>query len=332
MNAKKTTSFLSVLAGVLASLSAAECAAASLGAPTLEISIWGIKQDDPFGVGELLNFATHVNGVNGVVEVREQIGVNTSGNPAWVIANSTEDGATFWVHVDTPNNYQRAVNYIGGRAHVDIYQSYTKDSLDAALNYTYTYANLLGYVNPEFGPGCRTGVSECLQASMASWVEVYDSTNTLVWLDTDAALIVSTFDNPAFETTLIGDWPWVVDDNPYPVYLDVEVKLPGSVTQQIDLSAIELNEEFTVAYHLRGWAFDESSNMGPNRGTNVQARDPLSGDTGVGSTWDLTGLTPTNRPTVTAPIPEPSTWMTLAAGLGILAAAGRCQRGRAAGQ
>lgn len=328
MRTKKIAALLSALAGTFATLTAGESAAAKFGSPTMEISIWGLKPDDPFGGGELLNFATHVNGINGVVEVREQIGVNTSGNPAWVIANSTEDGSSFWVHVDTPNNYQSAVNYVGGRAHVDIYQSFTKDSIDAALNYTYTYANLLGYVNPEFGPGCRTGRSDCLQASMLSWVEVYDSSNTLVWFDTDASLIVSKFANDSFETTLIGDWPWVVNNNPYPVYLDVEVKLPGPVTQQIDLSAIELNEEFTVAYHLRGWAVDESSHVGPNRGTNVQARDPLSGDTGVGATWDLTGLTPTNRPTVTAPIPEPSTWMTLAAGLGILAAAAASRRRR----
>jgi hypothetical protein len=74
-----------------------------------------------------------------------------------------------------------------------------------------------------------------------------------------------------------------------------------------------LNEEFTVEYHLYGYAYDLGSYLGLNRGTGVTAKDPLGGDTGV--SFDIVGLTPTNNPYIPAPVPVPGAFWLFTSGI-----------------
>ncbi len=293
-----------LIAATLA-LAAAASPAVPVTDPRIEMSIWGILPSDPTGPGQLLNVATQDVAVNGEILIREDLGTQGLGIPSSVSAFASEDGKTFWVYASTPNNYRSAVEYIGSRAELRIEHTYRKDDPNATLSYTHNLVNMLAYVNPEFGPGCRRlGPQDCLQAQLTSLVEVRDSQGRLVWLDTNGANVTSVFGNTAYEPFLVGTWPWTVDDQVRPVFVDMRIGVVGdSVTRMVDLSAIDLLDTFTVSFLLESWAIDISSDVGPARGAISTSRDPLSGNTGA-TTLDWTGLTPivaSPNPTVPAP-------------------------------
>lgn len=301
---------------------AATAGAVPLSHPNIEMSIWGIRASDPFGPGQLLGVATQDVAVNGEVQVKEVLGTTGLGLPAAVSAYATEDGKTFWVYASTPGNYQSAVEYIGSRATLRIEHTFRKDDPDAQLNYTFNRLLLEAFVNPEFGPGCATGQVQCLQSQLLSSVEVRDASNHLLWMDTNAAQLASLFGATAYETTLLGNWPWSVNDNPRPVLIDTEIGLVGdSVTRAPDLSGIDVGETFTVTYQLTAWAIDQGSHVGPFRGALSTSQDPLGGNTGTNLDWS--GLTPLGPDPNTVPAPGSGVLALLA-----LAAAGTARHHR----
>lgn len=291
--------------------------AVPLSHPNIEMSIWGIQASDPFGPGKLLGVATQDVAVNGEVTVKEVLGTQGLGIPASVAAYATEDGKRFWVYASTPDNYQRPVEFIGSRATLRIEQTFRKDDPDAYLRYTFNRLLLEAYVNPEFGPGCTTGQVDCLQGLMMSAVEVRDASGHLVWMDNNAAGIASLFGASAYETTLFGTWPWSVNDNKRPVFIDTEIGLVGdSVTRTLDLGDIDLGETFTVVHSLSAWAIDQASHVGLFRGVLSTSQDPQDGDTGANLDWS--GLTPVGA----NPAPEPASVALVLLALAGAAAAG----------
>jgi hypothetical protein len=229
------------------------------------------------------------------------------------------DGVTFWASVDTPSNFRKPNTWVGGSSEVFVTQSFTKDSPDATLNFTYTWARAVVGVHPEFGPGCPLGDRFCQSAELISTVNLYDA-DSLVWSRLDSATAASTNDPRGFSAFTVGDFPWLISEDVSQFTgtggLGIDVRLDGPVTRAIDLSGIDLNEEFTVQYQLFVSAYDRGSNLGLRRTAFVYGQDPTSGGTGV--SFDFTGLTPTNRPYIPAAVPLPATWMLMAGGLAML--------------
>lgn len=304
--------------------------------PDIEMSIWGYRPGDPPGPGQLLGVATQDVAVNGVIRVEDTLGRYAAFNQAATVsAEATEDGKTFWVHVLMPNNYQSTVNYIGGRAEVRIEQRFRKDDPAAFLRYTFNRTSLFASVDPEFGPACRRqsgSAGDCIQGSIDSFVELRDSTDTLVWLETNGAFMSSRFSRtntgPAFGADFYGNWPWSRNDNPVPGTFGIDLGLVGnSVTREVDLSHIDLDEEFTLVYYLRGWILDESSDVGLMRRGVATSRDPQQGNTGSNLDWSgLTVLGAARDLTV----PEPASAVLVLAALAGWAGAAR-RRARAPG-
>jgi hypothetical protein len=324
-------SISSALLGAILGLSATVAEAAKIDKPRYDLYVWGIPAGavtHPLaGGGVLLASATEADAVGGGVVLTRTIGHNSDGSESFVQAGVANDGDLFSIAADTPNNFRLAsYDYIGSGAEVLVYQSYRKDSADAKLTYTYTFANLFAFVNPEFGPLCPLGDPFCLRAEMISRASVVTDpvSSAEVWSRLDSAL-VTTNAGGFFISAVVGDWPWALDTSLGGGLLGNGLDLPESVTREVDLSAISLGEEFTVQYQLYGYAYDRGSHLGLERGASVFARDPLAGDTGV--TFDIQGLTPTNNPILPAPVPVPAgAWLF---GAGAIALLGVARRRRA---
>jgi hypothetical protein len=314
--------------------------AAKIGEARYDLFVWGITPDIP--IHPLLSHeaplaaASEMDAVGGQVEVRETLGTHSGGQPAETFAGVLNDGDTFFVLADSPSHYQTASpEYIGGAAAVLVYQSFRKDSEDARLTYTYTFADVSSFVDPESSGLCPFGDDGyCLRAEIISNVTLIRGNNANagghVWSRIDSALATSQPSFPNMAGYPVGDWPWAVNNNPVPGTLSVSVSLLHSQTQAIDLSGIAVGEEFTVWYQLYGYAYDRANlyNVAIGwRGRNAFAfaKDPLGGDTGV--SFDLADLTPTNDPIV--PAPEPQSFGMLTSGVGLLFAIGR-RRARSA--
>lgn len=308
--------------------------AAEIGTPKYQLYVWGIRPTaptHPLLSGETpLAVATEADAVAGQVLLIEPIGTNSGGSPAEVHAGVDDDGDTFYVFADSPSHYQVASpEFIGGAAEVLIYQSFRKDSPDARLTYTYTFANVASFVDPESSGLCPLGDGGyCLRAEIVSRVVVLrgngSDAGAEVWSRGDGALVTSRPTAPSLAGFSVGDWPWVVDGNPVPGTVSVEVDLPNVQTQVIDLSGIGVGEEFTVWYQLYAYAYDRANlyDVAVNwRGRNAAAfaKDPLGGDTGV--RFDVLDLTPTNDPI--EPVPEPSTGAAWTSGVALVLAMAR---------
>jgi len=321
MKIRQRSSYLLSIAVSLVSSVSSSAMAADIGDPAYYLRIWGVSPDattHPLADNEnnstLLGFASHRDAVDG------KTGLLYDTNNIYTEAKVTNDGDVFAINAFSANNYGKQVVYSGSAAEVIVLQSFTKDTADASLTYTYTIGFGAGFVNPEFSQGCPIGEFNCLQAGLFSTVSVYDSGQNKVWDDHDSMMINQ---NPGgshfFRSDVVGNWPWqtTYQNLGYSAgSYNIEVRLPHSVTSEIDLSGIDLYEEFTVEYVLYGYAFDFGSYLGSHRGTRVYARDPLDGDTGV--KFDLAGLTPTNQPYIPANVPLPAAFWLFPTGLACL--------------
>jgi hypothetical protein len=312
-------------------LAAGRADAAAIGTPVIDLRIWGVTSAEdsttltgPGLHGPLLEFATELDLQNGGVVRQAQIGNASNGDPVYAEAGIADDGDTFWVLADTPNHYQNANrDFIGSESRIVIYQSYTKDSDDASLTYTYTRAQVGAFIDAEYGPQCQTGEPHCLRAGMISLVEVYDAAGNAIGAGFDKALMWSS-GAPLWGSVVDGGtaWPWLVEESGVGGVLNYSVRLSQAVTNEVDLGAVSVGQEFTVVYTLWAYAVDTSADAGLFRTAEAFARDPLGGTTGV--SFALAGLTPTNNPAV-LPVPEPAGALLLAAvGAGVGAA--RCGR------
>lgn len=312
--------------GLAALLQITAAEAAKIGAPVIDLRIWGITEAPndrttiagPGYHGPLIEFATELDLQDGGVVRQVQIGNASNGNPVYAEAGVADDGDIFWVSTDTPNHLFNADRrYIGSEAQVSIYQSYAKDSADASLTYTYTRADVGAFMSVETGPQCQSGEPHCLRAGMISLVKLYDTNGTSVGAGFNKALLWSS-GSPLWQSQVDGTtaWPWETEESRAGGFLSYVVGLSGPVTTPIDLSDIGVGEEFTVVYTLYAYSLDTSADAGLFRAAEVFARDPLGGATGV--SFDLAGLTPTNNPSVRpAAVPLPgAAWLF---GSGILA-------------
>jgi hypothetical protein len=327
-----TRHLLRILGGAILALGlATPSQAEKIGNPFIQTYLWGIDdlpptQLGPGGIGgpgdygPLLDYAAERDLVNGAMERSVQIGLSSSGAPVFAKAGIANDGDTFWVSTDTA----RTSSYRGSEAQVLIAQSFRKDSEDARLTYTYSFARVASFFDIEQGTTCKPGTSSyCLQAGLISLVEV-EAKGSREVLDADFNKMLIWSSPTGFDYVVDGSspWPWEVVERGIQGYYEIVAQLSQPVTSTIDLSKVAVGQEFEVLHTLWAYAVDTSPDApGRARAAEALARDPLGGDTGV--SFDLSGLTPTNSPTL---IPEPQTWAMFMAGLALLVAIGRARR------
>ena len=306
--------------------------AEKLGSPLIQTYLWGIDdlppgEAGPGGIagpgayGPLLDFANELSLVDGAMVRSVQIGTSTSGDPVFAEVGVEQGGDIFWVQADTARNSV----YKGSEAQVRMNQSFRKDAPDAQLTYTYSFAKLSSFFDIEYGTLCKPGThSYCLQAGFISIVEVWDRA-TGKDVDAHFQKLLLWSSPVGFDYVVDGSsaWSWEVTERAAGGYSEIVAELSDPATGVLDLSGVEVGQEFDVSYTLWAYAVDTSPDA-PGRGRTAQVfvRDPLGGNTGVG--FDLVGLTPTNDP---LPIPEPGVWAMFLAGLLVI---GACRRSRRA--
>jgi hypothetical protein len=256
------------------------------------------------------------------------LGRDIQGLPAFLQAGATNGGRTFWAGAATPFRGGPNRDLEGGGAFLNLSQSYVKDSEDATLTYTFNVGSM--YLMNYGGAGAGT-----LSATAAFDIQVLRFAPGMLpealWSDSQSAALYLGSGNPGNpqDDRWIGEtvrwhaesdatypvWTWNCPACDGPGYGMVEMKL-DPYTQQIDLSDVEVGEEFVVVFNLDARAND------PLQGetfAEVYIQDPVTpGGGGVG--FDFTGLTPTNRGLEIAPVPvpEPETWLTLLFGCSVL--------------
>jgi hypothetical protein len=235
-------------------------------------------------------------------------------------------GNTYWIMGDTPTYTgalpQPASNIVGGRASIDIWQSYRKTREDVDLHFTYSAASLQLYRDVEVGQTCNN----CILGQVGWSAEVYlnDLVGAPLWSQTQTATLVD--DNGTLKLTVLDDhtgfglvnpeWQWDCARCGGTALGLGTALLQTPYRGDIDLAGIGYNPalpttqqpEFTVHYTMNWLAYDQGS-WGKAK---VFTRDPLGSDhTGV--SFELDGLVPTDNPA--GVVPEPGTWALMLSGL-----------------
>lgn len=269
------------------------------------------------------------------LQLRHPLGRSIFGHETYIELFATNQGKTFWAEALSPTRGGPARDVVGGQGDIGIYQTYIKQTDEARLTYSFNGGAL------ELWNYGASNVGQ-LEAAVAFEVRVErlvpGGLPETLWFDYQVASMTLDYNDPADKdddrfkaevyrvpgVTATGPlWPWVcVSCDVGRGYGEAFTLLERIYTQPIDLSSLEVNEEFQVVFELRAKAVDL---MQGETFARAFARDPVS-SSGLG--FELEGLLPTNRPTVSAPIPEPATWTIVAAGLGILAAAAGFRRRR----
>jgi hypothetical protein len=220
----------------------------------------------------------------------------------------------FWVGADAPHlgpEPWEDGEVLGTAADLLISQSFRKDEPDATLSFTITEASLTGLDSTPADDVDH--VSGQLLIHVVTFKEVG---HELFSFTDSAELEGQGRANP-------GPGPcappcWIFEPGahlPYSVSqggLDqgyVHLALSAPFTQQVDLSAVGVGQEFTLEYHMSASAFDYAQ---LDTGVTVRGRDPLNPDSGT--YFEFTGLTPTDNP-----VPEPGRPVLLLAGAAVLA-------------
>lgn len=235
------------------------------------------------------------------------------------------DGKTFWADAISPLQGGASRDRMGGDAEINVVQSFRKNSPDANLSFTFNGGELQVM---HYGTARYDGYHANARLSFEAFV-VDHSTSLQTWTESqtahlgqDTRVFGDRSDN-LFDLTLDQDhgplasgmrpWTWYCDKCLDPAMGIATARLAEIYTGVVDLSAISVGSEFTLAFKLTAQAFDAGQG---ETGAMVFGRDPRSGD-GSGVSFALAGLTPTNNPFLGAPtpVPEPETYALMLVGL-----------------
>lgn len=252
------------------------------------------------------------------------MGQSVLGFPALGMVAGYDDGRTFWSQTLSPLRSGAERNLIGGQAEINIAQSYRKDTADATLSFSFTAGKLQLL---EYGSQRGDGYSLSAYVTFAANLVDHGSAE-LRWSERQLASLYEEFnvrddrtDNTwGFTRTQetgptssgMSPWQWNCDECGGPAYGFATATLQAPFAGVVDLSSIDVGDEFTVSFYLMTSAFDARQG---ETSALAYARDPLStDDSGVGFTF--AGLTPTDRPII-AVVPEPSSAALMLAGLAL---------------
>lgn len=261
----------------------------------------------------------------GTVFAIQPLGHSQFGLAAQGAVAGYNDGKTFWADVISPLQGGPSRDRMGGDAQINVVQSFRKDTADASLNFTFNGGELQVM---HYGTARYDGYHANARLSFEAFV-VDHSTSLQTWTESqtahlgqDTRVFGDVTDN-RFEFTQEQDhgplasgmrpWTWYCDKCDEPAVGIATARLAEIYTGVVDLSAISVGSEFTLAFKLTAQAFDAGQG---ETGAMVFGRDPRSGD-GSGVSFALAGLTPTNSPFLGAPtpVPEPETYALMLIGL-----------------
>jgi hypothetical protein len=303
--------FLAMTAALAMFCGVSQADALTLTDARFDIFVYGITPDLGVPPGVLLETggSDSPGAEDGLLQLSRQIGTGSTGLPVSVEGGVANYGVTFYGIADTPNNFQKPVEYIGSAAEVLIYRDYTKDHADDRLTFTYTQSKVEAFMNPEFGPICPLGDAVCLNAGVIGNVSVFRDDGSEIWERQDTAVVSSTEGGNGFTGGFSGDLPWISERiTGAGGFLGRRLYFLDPATREIDLSDIGVGEEFTIQYRLFTYAYDRGSHLGFQRGSLAFAKDPL-GASGVGF-QEISGN----------PVPLPATAWLFGSGLAALGA------------
>jgi len=291
---------------------------------------WPIGLWEPFNQGAIL-FSAFETGI------QHALGRTIQGGPARLEMFATNNGNTFWAEAISAHQGGPGRDVVGGQVSLIVGQTYIKESADATLSYTFNAGSLdLGYFGAARRGTLRAAVSfsiDVLRFGPMTIPELLWNDNQyaeLAWDFGDAGrndddLFVSAYGRGPDADASYPNWAWrgCLRCDGAPGYGQAGMFLDAQYTQTIDLSAVQVGEEFAINFHLNASANDAVQG---ETWAYAFARDPLSGS--GGPSFSTEGLLPTNRGHLAlAPVPEPAIWMAMLAGLCLCAVAARRTRG-----
>lgn len=192
-----------------------------------------------------------------------QFGLSAQGTVA-----GYDNGETFWADVISPLQGGPSRDRMGGAAQINVVQSYRKDTPDASLSFTFTGGELQVM---HYGTARYDGYHANARMSFEAFV-VDHSTGLQTWTESQSAHLgqdVRVFgerDDNIFEFIREQDhgalasgmrpWEWYCDLCDEPAVGIATARLAEIYTGIVDLSAISVGSEFTLAFRLSVQAFD----------------------------------------------------------------------------
>jgi hypothetical protein len=297
------------LAGLLALLAldaglaeAAQAAGLSIGNPRLNWEFTSYLSDGQGGISEEFLLGPFSQ-IGGELSDKYEAQLVPNGWPdAEVFSNA--GATTFWVAADAPDTPPDPIegDAVGGRANLWILQSFRKDETNASLTYKLTAVKFIG-ADPS--PPNDNGRPDGYLAINVDAQKAGDPGPFFTFAD--GAEITGQGASWLFQApSHLSLAPSVGGLN----QSYVELSLTAPFTLQIDLSDVDVGEEFTLLYQIQAEAVDTAQ---VDTGVSVFARDPA--DPSSGSYFEYTGLTPTDNP---IELPEPGGPALLLVGAAVL--------------
>lgn len=241
----------------------------------------------------------------------------------------TANGATYGVYAEAPFgklggiNQPGGPNPIGSTTRLEQSQSFIKRAADATLRFTLSGAQVCAFdyngFPPTFGP---TNEQTQIRGSVGLDVYAYGTITKELFFDVSGTATVSGTHSAwshSVQTSLFGftstelwndgQFDFTVETTPdedLGVRSEACLDLSGPLTYQVDLSSVDVGEEFTLKSTAEAKTMNRrgGGSVGDHQGSGVLTflRDPQSIG---GTTIVFSGLEPTNRPDLVLPIPPP---------------------------
>jgi hypothetical protein len=277
-----------------------------IGSPTFDWGLWSLLYDGQSGTTTEFVVAPPIQ-IGGAVDDRYEAQLFPDVIPDAEVF-SEEGGRTFWIAATSAHTTPDPIegDPIGGKADLNIYQSFEKDEADARLFYKLTAAKFVG-LDPSPAIDDLRPYGFFYIVVTASYRPTPTAPPDMFFDFVDGAELTGKgrewdFSSPA-NFSLV---PSVGSLN----QSYVELSLAQPFTLEIDISSVPLHEEFTLHYEIFASAEDTAQ---VDTGISVYAKDPA--DPNSGSYFEYTGLTPTDRPLLA---PEPGSPALVLSGVVVL--------------
>jgi hypothetical protein len=241
-------------------------------------------------------------------------------------AGAYDSNNVFWAGTLTPVSFALAPLY-GGEAFTYVAQSFRKESADASMSFLFnggqlSLTNIAAPISdrPFFASLDFTALMLDNATGQELWRQSQSATLSYV---PNAARTSASWSQVALTqqgsagSPAIAPWTWTCTGCGGPAAGTVTANLVQPYTGAVDLSAVPVGGEVTVAFLLHSTAADAA--QGEVTRALARVRDPVNGE-GVGGGYFFNGLLPTDDPLPTElmPVPEPAPALLLAGGLAVI--------------